>query len=75
MRNIQEVICNMCGAAMDCTSTDEWKCAECDNEAWIDSNGYLCYACEKSFNDIPEGCSACGGPYPYCAESCPIFDD
>ncbi len=24
---------------------------------------------------IPEGCAACGGPYPYCVSSCPMFDD
>lgn len=23
----------------------------------------------------PEGCAACGGHYPYCMDSCPIFDD
>jgi hypothetical protein len=22
----------------------------------------------------PKGCAACGGPFPLCAESCPIFD-
>lgn len=26
-------------------------------------------------DDIPEGCSACGGPYPHCTSSCPLFDD
>lgn len=24
---------------------------------------------------IPVGCAACGGPYPYCKTSCPMFDD
>lgn len=24
---------------------------------------------------IPVGCAACGGPYPDCCSSCPIFDD
>lgn len=23
---------------------------------------------------IPEGCAACGGDYPHCADSCPMFD-
>lgn len=23
----------------------------------------------------PAGCRACGGPYPYCKESCMMFDD
>ena len=26
-------------------------------------------------SDIPEGCRACGGPYPNCCDSCPMFDD
>ena len=24
---------------------------------------------------IPPGCAACGGPYPMCKDSCPMFDD
>lgn len=26
-------------------------------------------------DDVPEGCAACGGDYPNCADSCPLFDD
>ena len=26
-------------------------------------------------NDVPEGCAACGGPYPSCRTACPMFDD
>ena len=26
-------------------------------------------------DDIPEGCAACGGDYPNCTDSCPLFDD
>ena len=26
-------------------------------------------------DDIPEGCAACGGDYPNCVDSCPLFDD
>lgn len=25
-------------------------------------------------NDIPEGCEACGGPYPECKSSCNMYD-
>lgn len=25
--------------------------------------------------NIPSGCAACGGPYPSCMSSCPMFDD
>lgn len=24
---------------------------------------------------IPAGCVACGGPYPLCKDSCPLFDN
>ncbi|MCI5452469.1 hypothetical protein MR511_01840 [bacterium] len=30
---------------------------------------------EDNEDDIPEGCAACGGPYPSCKISCPLFDD
>ena len=30
---------------------------------------------EVYFIYVPSGCAACGGPYPYCKTSCPIFDD
>ena len=26
-------------------------------------------------DEIPEGCAACGGDYPHCTTSCPMFDD
>ncbi len=26
-------------------------------------------------NYIPEGCRACGGPYPMCKQGCALFDD
>lgn len=26
-------------------------------------------------NYIPEGCRACGGPYPLCKQGCALFDD
>ena len=27
------------------------------------------------YDGIPEGCLACGGDYPNCTTSCPLFDD
>ncbi len=27
------------------------------------------------FNSIPEGCAACGGDYPNCTSSCPLYDE
>ena len=31
--------------------------------------------CKKCYEHIPYGCRACGGPYPMCKSSCPMFDD
>jgi len=28
-----------------------------------------------NYYDEPEGCAACGGDYPNCTTSCPLFDD
>ena len=30
---------------------------------------------DRNILNIPEGCSACGGPYPSCMSSCPMYDD
>lgn len=30
---------------------------------------------KKCREHIPFGCRACGGPYPMCKSSCPMFDD
>ena len=35
---------------------------------------YLVYD-EDEEDEIPEGCMACGGPYPDCSDSCPIYGD
>lgn len=30
---------------------------------------------EREDDEPPEGCLACGGPYPDCISSCTVFDD
>ena len=30
---------------------------------------------DRHIDEIPEGCLACGGPYPTCKDSCALFDD
>lgn len=30
---------------------------------------------KSSIEDKPEGCWACGGPWPDCESACPIFED
>lgn len=38
-----------------------------------------CYYVESLFedseDDIPDGCAACGGPWPDCQSSCNMYDD
>lgn len=45
-----------------------------------DGETYICDYCAAQYDDddedfVPEGCSACGGPYPECRDSYPIFDE
>lgn len=46
-------------------------------EHWLDPHGHdhteLNYLDDD--DGIPEGCAACGGDYPNCTTSCPMFDD
>lgn len=63
-------------------------CPNCGGQVWYSSRyeNYCCEDCFGYFNeddldldccddDIPEGCLACGGPYPHCMSSCNLFDD
>lgn len=76
-------ICNKCGAIMDLVD-DEFVCPSCQ---WtVDTMEYEYeYDEEEEWTDEsldmfgglipPEGCRACGGPYPQCVTSCKLFDD
>lgn len=47
-------------------------------EHWTDRSGHTHTWIElgdDDDDDIPEGCAACGGDYPNCTDSCPLFDD
>lgn len=73
--------CFVCGGKMKHLTEKDWLCTECGAEAWMGENGTLCFDA-KYFDDddvdadgIPIGCSACGGPYPFCTTSCPMFED
>ena len=57
--------CPECGKSMKDEGTF-WECPNCST---------LVSKTSKSSAKIPEGCAACGGPYPSCKTSCPIFDD
>ncbi len=56
-----------------------WKCTECGHINKIAKSEIIFDNDDESFyendDEIPEGCAACGGPYPCCKTSCKIFDD
>lgn len=68
-------------------NTPDIKCPECGTKMNIILNIAKCPKCGRNFdwqNDddeewdgegMPPGCAACGGPYPDCTDSCPLFDD
>ena len=66
--------CPECGGHMARGSYGNWWiCEECGCEAEEDDYGNLVVEAEE--DEMPECCSACGGPYPNCMTSCKIFDD
>ncbi len=52
-------------------SCGEWECTECGCLNYIDEDNII----DDDDDDVPEGCAACGGPYPDCKYSCSLFDD
>lgn len=50
-------------------------CEECDEELELDTSTNEFILEYNNDDDVPEGCAACGGPYPDCTSSCPLFDD
>jgi len=61
------VICDTCGAML----------YEKDDPVALASGETACQPCWNAMdhNDIPEGCRACGGPFPQCTTSCKVFND
>lgn len=61
------------------------KMSERDQEAYFKERNKVLYGIDDDEDDdwydddddddIPEGCAACGGPYPQCTTSCKLFDD
>ena len=66
-----------------------WTCTECGYENSITANDIIWEGDESGdesgdnydfyedddYDEVPEGCRACGGPYPDCMTSCNLFDD
>lgn len=60
--------CPDCGAKMELEG-DMWVCTRCDTCVPTD------YDDDEDYDDMPEGCAACGGNWPECADSCSMYDD
>lgn len=76
--------CDNCGAFLNSqpgftTSSDVWTCTKCGEENDVSEDNIIYDDDDDDFDDdddeIPEGCRACGGPYPKCKDGCPAFDD
>lgn len=67
--------CPVCGSKVNYSIVDDaFICSNCGTNALeYDEDGDLDFDDDDS--DIPEGCAACGGPYPQCTSSCKLFDD
>lgn len=70
-------ICPYCGSELEKLRDGRYYCDTCDDT--FDEEDILWRDEDDNQDDaedyIPEGCLACGGPYPNCKTSCKIFDD
>ncbi len=70
-------VCDRCYGPMDVSYESRNRylvhCPNCGQEWYIDGDGECIN--DDNYDDIPECCVACGGPYPDCQSSCSIFDD
>lgn len=65
------IICPFCNVELMLnTSTNDVECPCCYTT--LDDLKHMPY--EEVYEDIPEGCSACGGDYPKCMSGCNMFD-
>lgn len=57
--------CTACGAINDVT----------EDNIIDEDDGFYNEDLDYNDIDIPFGCRACGGDYPNCRDSCPLYDD
>ena len=79
------VFCNVCDISrMVKIGPNKWVCPKCGNEAFLeDPDDMDTIYFERNpeddyddmYDDIPEGCMACGGDYPNCVDSCNLMSD
>lgn len=67
------VDCPQCGGSMGLRN-GVYKCRRCGLKIAEEELHFI-----STFGDdddsMPEGCAACGGDYPNCADSCEMYDD
>lgn len=69
--------CGHCGHDLVEIEMDIYECPNCGysfNDVTDEVLSASIFS-DSDEDDIPEGCKACGGPYPNCTTSCPMFDD
>lgn len=66
--------CPECGGTMR-LSRGRYKCEDCGFTIKEGLFHVISLFGDDEADDIPEGCAACGGDYPNCTDSCPLFDD
>jgi Acetyl-CoA carboxylase beta subunit len=68
--------CEKCGEIME-RGTDlvyiVYSCPSCGHG--FETDEYASIFNEVEFDDVPEGCRACGGAYPSCRGSCNLIDE
>jgi len=74
--------CDCCGAYMNSQNgftaiSGVWTCSNCGTENDVSEDNILDDSEDitEEEEEVPEGCAACGGNYPYCKDGCPLFDD
>ena len=72
--------CPECNGRLEHIEGNDWVCADCGLAIWMeyDENDVEWEDDEEEdveLNDKPDCCIACGGPYPNCTTSCPLFDE
>lgn len=73
------IYCPECGTEMNENNAEmSLTCPSCgytfNTTCGYNYDGDMDYSYDED-DDIPEGCAACGGPYPDCKTSCKLFDD
>lgn len=72
--------CIECGNSMVKADEEVLVCPSCQHSVDIEDYGYeneyddYYSSIAGDLDDAPEGCMACGGPYPQCTTSCKLFD-